>query len=75
MRLPPIVIRVQLGSSFCGHTLQMTLVYVTSCHSTVVWYVIIDNGLERVSAFNSRFGWVRCAGANALAEAAEFTSI
>ena len=43
--------------------------------SSVVRYVVIGNGFERVSALNMGFGWICSVGANALAKAAKFVSV
>ena len=73
MWLPPIVVRVQLGSSFYGWTLQTTLVYVVQ-FSSVNRDVLIANHKKCVSFCNT-LACNSSVSTNALTESPMFIGI
>ena len=70
---PATVIRVQLGSSFCGRYSQTTIVWQTSFN--YFWDIMIVHDTERVRSSHSFFLWPLVSFANSLAESDKLVSV
>ena len=69
-----MVMRVRLGSSFCGSSFADDL-GVRDLVATVLQDVVVGDWFECVSAVNAGFGWVYGISTHTLAQAAEFVGV